>query len=504
MSQPNVLLVMTDSQQASTVEPDSPCRMPNVEQLAAEGTRFDRCYSASPICTPSRASLMTGVLPHNHGAVRNSHVVESFRSSLRDDLETWSQRLSEEGYYVGYVGKWHVERSGDLDEFGFDEHELFGSEAYRDGYTSHRTERGLSPWPDRSPENLLRSRTVSQEGYDDKLLYGTHDEPEGTRAHYAYSRGIEFVRDAADRSEPWCLTVSTGAPHDPFLAPADIYEQYDPAEIPKPDNFDDLMTDKPDVYQRIPDVWADLSWEEYAETIAHYYAYCTHVDEQVGRIREALAETGQLDDTIVVFTSDHGDMMGGHRMFTHCFTAFEELHRTPLVVRWPGVGEEGHVCDDPVQLHDLGSTFVDAAGGEGFPPERNRASTHPRDDDSENYQSYSVQSLEPLIRGERPEEYRPEAYAEYEGDSFGVTQRIYWGERYKYVFNGFGRDELYDLETDPAETTNLADDDRHEEIKREMAERMWEIARDTGDRTVSENHYWMNRIAPVGPNGREE
>lgn len=498
MPRPNVLLLLTDSQQARTVDPSSQCRTPNVDRLSANGTRFTRCHTASPICSPSRASLMTGVLPHSHGVVRNTHVVEPFRASFQDDLETWSQRLAAEGYHTGYLGKWHVERTGDLAAFGFDrtgdDYDTFGA---------HREARGLDPEPDRSPEALDRARVVRQDGYGDSLLYGTHDEPKGTRAHHLYTQGIEFVCEAADRSEPWCLTVSTNAPHDPFLAPEETYDRYDPDEIERPDNFDDRMADRPDVYERIPSVWADLSWEEFAEAIAHYYAYCTHVDDQVGRILDALSETGQLEDTVVVFASDHGDMMGGHRMFTHGYTAFEEVYHSPLVVSWPGVGEDGQECDALVQFHDIGPTIVDLADAGEFPPESNTRARHPRADDEQGYESYVATSLVPFLHGERPADHAQEAYAEYDGDSFGTSHRVYWSDRYKYVLNMYARDELYDLEDNPAETTNLAGDPRYEDVAEDLVTRIWKIARDTNDRTITENHYWMYRIAPIGPYPKE-
>lgn len=500
MSRPNILLLATDSQQARTIAPETQCQTPNIDRLSREGSRFTRCYSSNQICSPSRASLMTGVLPHNHGVVRNLHVTEPYKAQLREDVELWSERLSDHGYYVGHIGKWHVERSDDLGGFDYDEYELPGSEEYDEGLTQHRRSRGLAPFPDYSPESLQNACVISQEGYDDKLLYGTHDEPEGTPAHYLYSRGIEFIRERGDRSEPWCLSVNTSAPHDPFLAPAEIYDRYDPDSIPKPPNFDDGMQDKPEFYRRLPAVWEDLSWEEYAEAIAHYYAYCTHVDEQVGRIMDALEETGQLENTVVIFLSDHGDMMGGHRLFTHCFTAFEELYHSPLVIRWPGVERgAGEPCNELVQIHDIAPTLVDVAEAGEFPPEENTSSVHPRAGDKELYTSYRSTSLVPFLRGERPEGYKPEAYAEYDGDSVGTTQRIYWDGEYKYVFNMFAGDELYNLSEDPGETMNLADEEGYRERKEEMTRRVWEIAEDTGDYALTTNHYWMYRIAPTGP-----
>lgn len=504
MPRPNVLLLLTDSQQAATVEPESPCRLPNVAALAGEGTRFDRCYTASPVCSPSRATLMTGLLPHSHGMVRNSHVVEPTRTRLRDDVELWSERLADAGYRLGYVGKWHVERTNDLERFGFDEYEVARSAAYTEGYREHRRSRGLSPAPDRSPAGLVRSRTVSTPGYDDKLLYGTHTEPEGTGAHYRYTRGVDLIEEWADADEPWCLTVSTDAPHDPFLAPEGCYEHYDPDAIPRPENFNDPMADKPAVYRRVRQVFDDLPWEAFAETVAHYYAYCSHVDEQIGRALDALEETGQRENTVVIVGADHGDMLAGHGLLTHAFTAFEEIYRVPLVVRWPGMDQEA-VCDRPVQLHDVAPTVVEAAGGGAFPETMSPPPENPhsiaREGVAEGESSFAARSLVPLLDGGEPAGYEPEAYAEYEGDSFGVTQRVYWREDCKYVCNMFADDEFYDLAVDPGETMNLADDPRYRSVADSMARRVWEIARDTGDYSLSDNHYWMNRIGRVGPDG---
>lgn len=121
---------------------------------------------------------------------------------------------------------------------------VFDFDRTDDDYTSFaepREAQGLDLDPDRSSENLVRSGVVQQDGYEDMLLYGTHTKPEGTRIHHMYSQGIEFIDEAADRSEPWCLTVSTAAPHNPFLAPEEPYEQYDVENIPRPENFDDQM-----------------------------------------------------------------------------------------------------------------------------------------------------------------------------------------------------------------------------------------------------------------------
>ena len=509
MERPNLLVLLTDQQGAATVEPESPCLLPNVDRIASEGARFSRCYASNPICSPSRASLFTGVLPHVHGMVNVTHGVEPYAARFRDELETWSERLDEAGYRTGYFGKWHVERSGELERFGFDEYEIFRSAAYGRNFADYRRERGLDP--DRDPTaDPDDARWIHDEGYEDFLVYGVHDEPEGTSERYVYDRGIEFVRDAAERDEPWALVLSTYGPHDPYVPPRECYERYDPAAIPKPASFHDPMRDKPTIYRRQREVWDDLSWSEFAEATAHYYAYCSHIDDQIGRLRAVLADTGQDDETAIVHTADHGDYMGAHGLLLKGLPAFEEAYRVPLVIRWPGEKAE-IVRDDPVQLHDVGPTILELVGIEDPFPRRSRLDPrNPHARGGANIQaltdppSFRARSLVPFLRDERPDGYVPEAYAEFHGQDFGWTQRVYWHEDGKYVFNTFDRDESYDLEADPQELLNVAEDPEYEETVKELAGRMWEIARETGDYAISELHYGMHRFAPVGPNDPEE
>lgn len=471
MPRPNILVLMTDQQRADTLDADSPCLTPNLDALAARGTRFSRCYTPSPICSPARASLFTGLLPHSHGMVDVTHAVPSYRADLQPDLPTWSNGLHDLGYRTGYFGKWHVERSGQLERYGFDEYEVYPQER------SFGAVRGSGMLP---PETRFGLRhDVRHPGYRDLLLYGTHDQPvEATMEHYVYSRGASFVEAAAGQDQPWCLMVSTHAPHEPYVVPESYYRRYDPATLSPPASFTDDLADRPGIYRRQQDVWRDLPWERFAEATACYYAYCSLVDDQVGRLLRTLADTGQADDTVVVMTSDHGDLMGAHRLLLKGFPAFEEVYRVPLVVAGPGLAA-GVTSDDIVQLHDLAPTLVELAGGEPF-------DCHGR-------------SLVPQLTGAGGG--RGEAYAEFHGQRFSATQRVVWDERYKYVFNGFDYDELYDLTTDPHELTNLAHSPSHRHVSQRLCARMFEIARETADHTLHEAEDGTYRYAPIGPRG---
>lgn len=472
MDKPNILFLMTDQQQATTVEPGSPCKTPTLDRLASQGTRFSRAHTVNAICSPTRASLFTSVYPSQHGMVDCTHTVNEYRAKLDTSLPFWSQRLQQMGYNTGYFGKWHVERSEKLERFGFAEYDV-----HADELVEHRRKLGLPP----RPSNYSLRHVAQQRGYPDFLLYGVYDEPvEGTAAGYYYSKGIDFMRRAAAQGQPWCAFISTSTPGDPHEVPEVYYSQYDPDTIPRPPNFGDDLADKPNIYRRQRAVWEDLTWDDHARTIACYYARCTMVDDLMGRAIQALEETGQADNTILIYTNDHGIMMGAHGL--HCLGVFpfEEGYRVPLIVRWPGAGAEGAVCDELLNTLDLAPTILEMTGGDSLPRGEGR-------------------SLVPLLKGERPPDWPDDCFAEFHGQRFFWTQRIVWTKRYKYVFNGFDFDELYDLESDPHEMTNLAGDERYAEVLEEMVERMWAHIRAIGDQNMINSNYGTLRFAPFGP-----
>jgi arylsulfatase A-like enzyme len=460
-SRPNLLLVITDQQRADTVTPGGPCLTPNLQRLAAEGARFERCYAANPICSPSRASLFTGHLPHSHGVTDVTHAVPAPEADLRPGMPFWSRELARAGYRTGYFGKWHVERTDRLEEYGFGEYE---TELRLVGVQEHRGE-------------LARSLKVSRPGYRDLLIAGVTEAPaDQTHEHALVTKGVEFIERAVP-GEPWALVVSTEAPHDPYIAPREYFERYDPAAIPEPASFADPMTDKPVIYRRIREAWRDLAWDDYAFATACYLGLCSMLDDQVGRLLAALEATGQADDTLVVFTSDHGDYLGAHGLLLKGVPAFEEAYRVPLVMRGPGVAP-GVRVPGPVSLLDLPRTLVRLLLGEEFDCQGGE--------------------LTGYLVGEGPG-VPGVAFAEFHGQRFRYTQRVLWRGDWKYVMNGFDQDELYDLASDPHELRNLATDPEHAPVLEDMARRMWRRVKDTGDETLAQAHYGMFRFLPVGP-----
>lgn len=467
MRQPNLLFLMTDGQRADSVEPSTLCQTPHLDRLAASGVRFERCYTPNAICSPTRASLMTGLLPHSHGMVDCTHTVEPYRAKLKADLPFWSQTLQGAGYRTGYFGKWHIERTNRLEKFGFDTYEV-GRYHQRFGLVE-------------LDDQMQVRGTVRQKGYRDFLLYGVVDKAvEATPEYQLYSDGIQFLQQAARTPDrPWALFLSSEAPHDPWVVPQVYYERYDPGDVSRPPSFGDDLSDRPAIYRRLQRIWHQLEWPQFAQATACYYALCSLVDDQIGRILTALGELGQAENTILVFTSDHGDYVGAHRLMLKGVPAFEEAYRVPLILSGPGV-PAGRQVEQIVSLIDLAPTLVQLATGGEFP-------CHGR-------------SLLPLLGSEEPE-WRSEAFAEFHGQRFFYTQRVLWRDNYKYVFNGFDEDELYDLAADPYEMHNLAHDPAHQPVLEAMASRMWEITQQTDDFNMYQAQYGMFRFAPVGPEG---
>jgi uncharacterized sulfatase len=402
----------------------------NVDRLAGRAVRFDRAYTASPVCGPARSAIFTGLYPHGNGVLGNS-------MAPHIDCPTIGQRLSNAGIRAGYVGKWHLDGT---DYFGSGEAPAGWDPAiWFDGRNY------LESLPDQEARDL--SRRVL--GPEEIRAYGIT--ADFTHAHRSVDRAIDFIH--RHRDEDFLLVVSIDEPHHPYICPEPFASAFEDFELPIGPSAFDPLTNKP----REQREWAEASLSGYHSLIrekdghawAHaprYFACNSFCDFEVGRV---LAEIdAQIPKALVVYTSDHGEMYGAHRLTGKGPVVYEEINRIPLVVRWPGISPEGVRRDGPVSHVDLVPTFLEYFGLD-IP-----AVLHGK-------------SLLGIIRDPSSEKHEP-VFLEFnrfevDHDGFGAffPLRGIFDGRYKLAINLLDTDELYDLSTDPYELHNLIDDPAH-------------------------------------------
>ena len=272
---------------------------------------------------------------------------------------------------------------------------------------------------------LSRYHTGPQ-GYNDTLHYGVTDVPLAARGISAPTdAAVDFLADApADR--PWCCVASYYEPNEAMVVGREAYSLYDVDHLALPINLRDDLSDRPNFYRRQQQIFAGLGDDEWRRALACYYGRISEIDLQLGRLIAALEARGQLDDTIVVFSSDHGKYVGSHGFEAHNVGAFEEIYNIPLVAAGPGIARGLHT-EARVGLHDLCPTLCELAGGEAIDGSDSR-------------------SCASLLHDPRSYEAQFDSgYAEYHGTRFPLAQRICWQGDWKFVFNGFDFAELYNL-----------------------------------------------------------
>lgn len=416
MTQPNILLIHADQHRADCLGVNGHpfVETPNLDRLAADGVNFTRAFCPIPLCTPARTSLLTGLWPARHGNITNPQT-EAGRP-LQAGLPTFSQALRQAGYVLGCVGKWGVDPAHGPTQYGFDTY------VPESDYTRWRMARGV---PARPNHNGWFGET------------DPHITPAESRLAWGADRTIELIRNAADQAQPFFLRWDPSEPHLPNVVPEPFASRYDPTLIPPWPNFGDDLAAKPFIQRQQRRTWGidEWTWAAWAPIVGRYLGEIALLDQQIGRVLAALEASGLADQTIVIYSADHGDLCGAHGLIDKHFVMYDELMRVPLIVRWPGQFPAGAVCENFVTpALDLATTFYTLANAD-LPPQVDGV------------------DLRQLVRGEPA---RSACFASYYGNQFGLySQRMVREERWKYIWNATAEDELYDLAHDPGELNNL-------------------------------------------------
>ncbi len=510
---PNVLIFMPDQQNGATVLPGSPVIKPNMDRFLRESVAFNSAYCPAPHCCPSRASFMTGRYPSEHGVYNNVDNAAAIHPNPYPGTEYWGQWLRAAGYAMGYSGKLHVGRDVTPEDCGFDtlspleeaHHESTGMGDLSE-QAIERARIETASLANRKPGQILRPDWTNLQLYrtaPDHGPKGYEDLPD----YKVMQAGIAGIKKMAADKKPWCIMISNLGAHDTYVAPKKFVDMYDVAKIELPASFKDTMDDKPRVYQRQRyEYWSQLSDDETGDCLRHYYAKCTMQDAIFGEMLEALEATGQADNTIVIYVSDHGDYRAAHGLWMKGVPSFREAYHIPAVIRWPkAVKQPGRQVDAFVAQVDWASTILEACG----------VSPHKK---------ISGLSLVPWLKDETPSDWRDTIFSQMNGVELYYSQRITMTKDWKYVYNGFDHDELYDLRNDPHEMHNLAfpdlaakraqvlageglpPNDRvpwpalQEELaaaRKQLLEKMWSFVEEHHD--IITNQYGTVALAPFGP-----
>ncbi|MFW6060093.1 MAG: sulfatase-like hydrolase/transferase [Phycisphaeraceae bacterium] len=396
---------------------------PNLDRLAAEGMRFERAYTASPVCTAARGALFTGRQCQASGAWANG-------LSPRRHVPMWGELLRERGYRAGYTGKWH------LDGTPYD-----GLGVADGGFEAEWWYDRVNMLADLPPQMraLYRQSTTADDlraaGFGVEHVFG----------HCVADRAVDFLQRVGD--DPFTLVVSFDEPHDPWMAPAEYWEQFKPGDLPGRPNYAADVSDKP----RLQQVWArevaedhqDPTWEQLVAKRLKFFGCNAYIDREIGRVIDAVDQQ-HGDDTVIIYTSDHGDQLGSHGLHDKGAMMYQETTNVPFIVRGPGI-PQGAVSHALTSHLDILPTILDLADLEPAEGMHGRSLRPVLEDPSASVHEHLMISFNRFGIGGR-------------GRGGFYPIRCVMDGRYKLAINMLDRDELYDLQDDPYEMTNHIDD----------------------------------------------
>lgn len=427
----NLLFVMTDHQRADSIGmAQSGVEVtPNLSKLAAAGTVFTRAYSACPLCVPARTALATGTYP-----TRNGVVINDWDGATAQDHKPLHQFLYEAGYEIGHIGVHHVRVRPSIEE-----RVPFSKWVGVEEYKAYLGQQGL----DESREDVMSFQKPVVENQGGELVDTRYSNAKTAVWSYdaEHFQDLYWCHEAADflkqdRDKPFALFLYLWAPHPPLRVPEPYASKFDPAKIDLPENVGRPAQGEPANRRKgvAGQLGEGLTEKEWRKAWAAHLGLTNLADAGIGQVFEALNDSEQADNTIILFTVDHGDHMGQHCMYQK-MEMYEQALRIPLIVRGPGILTRS--IDTPVSHLDVMPTILDLLGMEPL-------------------KNLDGDSLAAALKTNSPVRDKP-VFAQYTGNTkTGDIRRCVVTKRFKYVFDPVDAPELYDLEEDPLEMKNIA------------------------------------------------
>lgn len=446
MNAPNIVLLYTDQQRFDALSANGNPEVitPNLDRLAAESINFTHCFVQHPLCMPSRASFMSGRYPSALGLTHMG-------VPLPQDLPVLPSLLRQAGYYTSNIGKLHFLPHSNRDHriphpsYGFDWLEVSDEPGcYEDAYRAWVRRLDPSQLPflslGRPPNAVTWQASV---GLEDGIDHEERDDftrprafrgkPEFTHSAFVARRTIDFLEQQGTARQPFCCVAGFYSPHSPMVAPQSFFDLYDPKALSLPDYPENTTA------QNENGRAASVTDEDQLRAVRHgYYAMVSEVDFWVGEIMSTLKKQGLDQNTIVVFTSDHGEWLGDNRRWAKDYPAPDCVSRVPLLIRWPAGMKQPSRVDGLVEAVDVLPTLLEAAGMP-IPPD------------------LQGQSLMPCLRGD-PWSGKEAALMEGSaGKCVDAAWRSLRTKTHHYIMHADGRECLWDLQSDPGEYHDIGD-----------------------------------------------
>jgi len=471
-TKPNLLFIWTDEQQYFTMKTygNDIIQTPNLDLLASESFVFEKAYVTQPVCTPDRSSVMTGLYPHTNGCIGNN-------IPLPKEFKILPEIINDPDYKTAYMGKWH------LGNEIFKQHGFDTWVSIEDLYIKH-----YSPDKDRNARSdyhhwLLEKGYEPNNKKDNKFerSFAARLPLEHCKPKFLEEKAIEFLE--TNGQEPFMLYVNFLEPHMPFFGPLDSL--YNPEEVILPCSFNDFPDETDPEFHHSKQ---KEKTEQYASTeaefrdlIARYWGLVSQVDISVGAILDKLESLGLSDNTIVVFTSDHGDMMGAHRMVTKG-VMYEEAVRIPFLLRDPRLNTSQRIISERISQIDIVPTLLDLMGWE-IPGHLQGKSLVPGLEQNE----FPAEDI--FIEWNAGIDFQAREWADREVTADMLASQtlppsirtIISTDGWKLSLSNRGRSQLFDLNKDPLEINNLFYQEANQEIIKDLSRRIHNWQKATGD-----------------------
>ena len=463
----NVLLIITDQLRYDSIGINNAiCKTPNIDRLAHKGMSFG-AITPCPLCSPARTAIFTGKYPHQvrgkENTKRDANDPLSVDTStmlpnnnVADAEPVFPQLLKKAGYQTMYAGKWHMGNEI-IHEWwdkacGYDTQEYSkwcADNGFEDGWAFNDYSVRSSIWPHMSnPKAAVMN--ISPENHGDAWIV---------------DKALDYIKNR-DVDRPFFTVCALNGPHPPFKIPEPYFSMFDENDIEEPDNFN-YLEGKPEYikdcyYHQIVKEFSE-DFKDWKKSIAVYYGFIKFIDDQIGRLIQCLKDENEYENTLIIFTSDHGEMMGSHGLW-HKMMPYEEAVRVPLIFSAPNIKKDLQ-CDEAVSLLDITPTVLEMAGADGIP---------------EDMQGISLKKLltenEHLVKRYLFSEHRPL------GDFHkAVNWRMITDNEYKFVYNEDDKNEFYHLTYDPKEMKNLVDDVDYVDLIGGYKDRLKQWMADTND-----------------------